>query len=82
MLQSHYGNISGLDDLFKTFLKIEGAGLEKTDVIAKGVVAEIFRSHPFSEDRWVSLYDLAEQKGWQVEGKQRALQFPSESTQP
>jgi predicted Zn-dependent protease len=82
MLQSYYGNISGLDDLFKTFSKIEGAGLEKTDSIAKDVVVEIFRSHPFSEDRWLSLYDLAEQKDWQVKGKQRALQFPRESTQP
>lgn len=78
MLQSYYGNISGVEDLFKTFSEIEGTELDKTDSIAKGRVVEMFRSHPFSEDRWSSLQSLARQKNWQLTGDQRELRFPSE----
>ena len=78
MLQSYYGNIGGVEDLFKTFSEIEGAEPDETDTIAKARVVEMFRSHPFSVDRWSSLKKLAAQKNWLLKGNQRALEFPRE----
>ncbi|MFT5135158.1 MAG: putative Zn-dependent protease [Arenicella sp.] len=82
MLQRYYGNIGGVKELFKTFSEIEGDRPDQAEAIGNTKMVEMFRSHPFSEDRWSSIHDLAKQKDWQFWGKQRALQFPGESIPP
>jgi predicted Zn-dependent protease len=78
MLQRYYRNIGGIKQLFETFAEIEGDQSDQAEAIANKKMVEMFRSHPFSEDRWSSLYNLAKQKDWQLGGEQSTLQFPSE----
>jgi len=65
-----YGHIGGADLLFQHFSEIEGE--QKT----KPAVMEMFRSHPYSEDRWQNLQQLALHNGWSTSGSLQKLAFP------
>ncbi|NNC99939.1 MAG: M48 family metallopeptidase [Gammaproteobacteria bacterium] len=58
-----YGHLGGAEQLFKRFSELEGTGLDRAGVI------ELFRSHPYSEDRWQELQNLARVHDWQIEGR-------------
>ncbi len=58
-----YGHIGGAQQLFATFAEIEAD--EPNDI--GGV--EMFRSHPFSEDRWTELKEMAKVRGWATQGE-------------
>jgi len=68
-LQRLYGHIGGAQQLFESFADIEAKDIDE----AGGV--EMFRSHPYSEDRWLELKELAGQQGWQTEGELTALEI-------
>ncbi len=53
-----YGHIGGAQQLFATF-----ANIEANDPNDLGGV-EMFRSHPFSDGRWLELKEMAEVRGW------------------
>jgi predicted Zn-dependent protease len=69
-LVSIYGHIGGAYALFQHFAEIEGASEDQF------AVAEIFRSHPYSEVRWLALKKLALQQGWLTQGPTLPLQLP------
>ncbi|MDG1905600.1 MAG: M48 family metalloprotease [Arenicella sp.] len=68
-LQRLYGHIGGAQQLFDSFADIEAKDIDE----AGGV--EMFRSHPYSKDRWLELKDLARQKGWRTEGELTTLEI-------
>jgi Zn-dependent protease with chaperone function len=87
-LSSLYGHIGGADSLFKHFAELEDSAAMDEDVNndnkTKGredpsAIAQIFRSHPYSEDRWTNLIHLAKQNNWSIRGSLKPLNFPSVS---
>lgn len=71
-LQSIYGNIKGADALFQRFSEME-AGKEAE--VLKLFQSELFRSHPYSDQRWQALKTLTEERGWTIEGTLTPLVF-------
>jgi len=69
-LIKEYGHIGGADMLFKHFSELEGENVDRT------MAVEMFRSHPYSEDRWDDLETLAREHGWQTKGEFVSLEFP------
>jgi predicted Zn-dependent protease len=69
-LQRVYGNIEGAKQLFSIFSTLEA----KEAVIPTRI--ELFRSHPYSDQRWSRLNTLAKQQGWPIEGFRLPLNFP------
>jgi predicted Zn-dependent protease len=69
-LVSIYGHIGGANALFQSFAEIEGASEDQY------IIAEIFRSHPYSDARWQTLKALALQQGWSIQGQTLPLQLP------
>lgn len=57
-----YGHIGGADELFKKFSSLESQHLDTSAGI------ELFRSHPYSEQRWDALRELAQINGWPTSG--------------
>ena len=57
-----YGHIGGADELFKKFSKLEAENFDTT------IGLELFRSHPYSKDRWTMLADIAKTNGWPTSG--------------
>ena len=87
-LQSKYGHIGGAEDLFRHFAELE-QGLEteqgapaldedySTDRLQrKGSLVTLFRSHPYSDDRWLTLENMAVDQGWRKSGELTPLHFP------
>jgi len=72
-----YGNIGGADKLFQRFTKLEGEA-DTSDSENRSKALELFRSHPFSEDRWQTLKELAEKNNWPVSGQLTPLNFPKQ----
>ena len=70
-LANAYGHIGGLDTLFQRFTEIEG------EQAGKPALVEMFRSHPYSEDRWQNLEQLAREKEWATSGRLLELNFPA-----
>ncbi len=67
-LYALYGHIGGAQQLFATFAKLEGS--EEGDSTA----VEMFRSHPYSANRWLELENAAIAKGWKRTGKLTPIQ--------
>lgn len=57
-LQQEYGSLSGAESLFKRFAQLEKESLTSS------VPSEAFRSHPYSQDRWLAILALAKKEGW------------------
>lgn len=57
-----YGHIGGADELFKKFLSLESRHFDTSAGL------ELFRSHPYSEQRWGALRELAQANGWPTAG--------------
>ena len=64
-----YGHIGGAQQLFESL-----AALENESTLELGRV-EIFRSHPFSDDRWQELKAMAESRGWHTQGELSGLEI-------
>ncbi len=62
-LQAEYGNIDGAIEVFKLFAEIE------SDSVINSNVPQLYRSHPYSDDRALRLEALAEKNGWLINGK-------------
>ncbi|GAA6136528.1 hypothetical protein NBRC116583_02750 [Arenicella sp. 4NH20-0111] len=62
-LNKTYGNIQGAKELFTRFAEMEHDHLDS----AAGL--EFFRSHPYSQNRWDQLQQLAEEHKWLVSGE-------------
>lgn len=69
-INSLYGHVAGAQELFLLFAKISN---ESGDSL-RG--AELFRSHPYSINRWHNLEQLANENGWSVEGELTELTIP------
>ena len=78
-IQKLYGHIGGADQLFQRFAELKSGSianelLEKVlkDKIEKRADSsreiDLFRSHPYSGDRWQALQQLAVKNGWEVSG--------------
>ena len=63
-LYKTYGHIQGAEKLFKHFSE-----LEKRNPIDLSGGVDVFRSHPYSDDRWEDLRQLAIKNQWPTEGK-------------
>lgn len=63
-----YGHIGGADQLFKKFSQ-----LESTQIDISGGVA-LFRSHPYSADRWQHLLEIAQERAWPIQGPLSPIQ--------
>ncbi|MFT5574223.1 MAG: putative Zn-dependent protease [Cryomorphaceae bacterium] len=57
-----YGHIGGADELFKKFSRLESENLDTSAGI------ELFRSHPYSKDRWGALKAIAHARNWPIQG--------------
>jgi len=71
-IQKRYGHIRGARELFSVF-----SAFEEEDSIFK--TPAILSSHPHTEDRWVTLRELAEAENWLASGDATSLQFPVET---
>jgi Zn-dependent protease with chaperone function len=91
VLAKLYGHIGGANELFKHFALLESGELEinVTEKSDSGVAetksqdktstaVELFRSHPYSENRWLELAELAENRNWYKGGDLTKLAIPSE----
>ena len=58
-----YGHIQGLQHLFVRFAELEGAKEGGPAMV------ELFRSHPYSENRWQSLLQQAKSQDWSIAGE-------------
>lgn len=67
-----YGNLAGAQQLFTKFAKLESQQFDSSAGL------DLFRSHPYSQQRWEALSDLAGQRGWPVVGEQTTWQQPIE----
>lgn len=82
-LYKTYGDIGGADKLFQRFAQFEadvkgGVSDELENVTEKDSFAlELFRSHPFSNERWRALTLLAESNKWPLGGELTPLEFPA-----
>lgn len=73
-LYKAYGNINGAEQLFKRFSSLENSSISALN--ANKLV--LFRSHPFSNDRWQISKALATTKGWPLTGPLTPLAFPND----
>lgn len=64
-----YGHIGGADELFKKFSKLESEHFDPS------IGVELFRSHPFSNQRWAELKQLATSEAWPTSGPLTPLTF-------
>lgn len=71
VLQQRYGNIKGAMALFERFSKLEQQFSLSPN---KNKMVEIFRSHPYSDDRWAELAAMAAREGWEINGKLTPLE--------
>lgn len=63
-LNAVYGNIGGTKILFEHFQALE----QQASTLERGLGSvEVFRSHPFSIDRWQELAEFAQQNGWALD---------------
>jgi predicted Zn-dependent protease len=67
VLYKVYGHIGGAQHLFQRFAEYEGGKSQGNAMI------ELFRSHPYTEDRWSQLEDLANSQNWPTSGELNAL---------
>ena len=63
-INSLYGNVKGAEQLFTMFAELT-RGQDSS--------AEIFLSHPHSQNRWQQLKSIANEQGWQMQGDDVAL---------
>lgn len=68
-LFTHYGHIGGAKELFKKFSKIESESFDTA------LGAELFRSHPYSNERWLALEELAKLNAWPTSGALRKRDY-------
>ena len=75
-LHQLYGHIGGAHQLFEHFAELEQTipvdeipGAESSNSRHNSAMVEIFRSHPYSENRWLQLARLARSRNWPVTGK-------------
>jgi Zn-dependent protease with chaperone function len=66
VLQKLYGNVQGAKQLFDVFNEMIGSSNGQ---------AELFLSHPTSENRWQKLRDFAELRAWSVDAETIPLEF-------
>jgi predicted Zn-dependent protease len=59
---SVYGHIGGAEELFKKFSRLE------TETFDSSAGIELFRSHPYSKDRWAALKAFAQERSWPTQG--------------
>ncbi len=72
VLQKRYGNIEGAQKLFERFSELER---EFSVSEKKYKVVEMFRSHPYSDDRWAELAKEAIAEGWVTTGELTPLEW-------
>jgi len=60
-LQKEYGSIYGAKELFERFEALESQSAMNNFQV------EVFRSHPYSRDRWPALERLAESENWNTQ---------------
>lgn len=79
-LYKTYGDIGGADKLFKRLAALEGSSegdkTEEAGGAKNSKTLEIFRSHPFSNQRWQTLKQLANANNWPLSGSLTPLDFP------
>jgi len=86
-----YGNISGAEQLFRRFSELEkqldnhseshGGTLQGAEKNSEPFTrTEIFRSHPYSVNRWQAVKKLAVENAWPTKGELTQLNFPFESS--
>lgn len=72
-LAAEYGHIGGAKELFELFEGIEADIHDEK----KSVLKEMFRSHPYSNERWQAIKVLAMEQGWSNSGVSPKLEFPT-----
>ena len=64
-IAEYYGHVNGADELFKTFLKLEGE--------YGSLTPEFFSTHPLSDDRIKEIKIQADKNNWPIRGPTVAL---------
>jgi len=62
-LYKTYGHIQGAEKLFENFSELESESIDFSGGL------DIFRSHPYSDDRWRDLEKLAHENQWPTQGE-------------
>ena len=83
-LQRLFGHIGGARQLFVHFAELEQEvsinempGAESNNSSNESTIVEMFRSHPYSDNRWLQLAERARDRNWQLGGELTDLTFPT-----